>query len=52
MLLILILNGVGDRILPSGTPCFCSKVSDTVEPIRTLKDLFDKKFDIKFGIGL
>ena len=36
-------------ILPCGTPCSCSKVSDNVEPIRTLKDLSDKKFDIKFG---
>ena len=49
MLLILILNRVGDKILPCGTPCSCSKVSDNVEPIRTLKDLSDKKFDIKFG---
>ena len=49
MLLILILNSVGDRILPCGIPCSCSKVSDNVEPIRTLKDLSDKKFDIKFG---
>ena len=47
MLLILILNRVGDNILPCGTPCSCSKVSDNVEPIRTLKDLSDKKFDIK-----
>ena len=36
-------------ILPCGTPCSCSKVSDNVEPIHTLKDLSDKKFDIKFG---
>ena len=36
-------------MLPCGTPCSCSKVSDNVEPIRTLKDLSDKKFDIKFG---
>ena len=50
MLLILILNRVGDRIPPFWTPCSCSKVSDNVEPIRTLKDLSDKKFDIKFGI--
>ena len=49
MLLILISNRVGDKILPCGTPCFCSKVSDNVERIRTLKDLSDKKFDIKFG---
>ena len=49
MLLILILNRVGERILPCGTPCYCSKVSDNVEPIRTLKDLSDKKFNIKFG---
>ena len=49
MLLILILNRVGDRMLPCGTPCSCSKVSDNVEPIRTLKDLSDKKFDIKLG---
>ena len=49
MLLSLILNKVVDRILPCGTPCSCSKVSDNVEPIRTLKDLSDKKFDIKFG---
>ena len=49
MLLILILNRVGDMMLPCGTPCYCSKVSDNVEPIRTLKDLSDKKFDVKFG---
>ena len=49
MLLILILNRVGDMMLPCGTPCSCTKVSDNVEPIRTLKDLSDKKFDIKFG---
>ena len=36
-------------MLPCGTPCSCSKVSHNVEPIRTLKDLSDKKFDIKFG---
>ena len=36
-------------MLPYGTPCSCSKVSDNVEAIRTLKDLSDKKFDIKFG---
>ena len=48
MLLILILNRVGDRMLPCGTPCSYLKVSDNVEPIRTLKDLSDKKFDIKF----
>ena len=49
MLLILILNRVGDMMLPCGTPCSCSKVSDNVEPIRALKDLSDKKFYIKFG---
>ena len=36
-------------MLPCGTPCSCTKVSDNAEPIRTLKDLSDKKFDIKFG---
>ena len=36
-------------MLPCGTPCSYSKVSENVEPIRTLKDLSDKKFDIKFG---
>ena len=46
MLLILILNKVGDKILPCGTPCSCLKVSDNVEPIRTLKD---QEIDIKFG---
>ena len=40
---------VARGILPCETPCSCSKVSDNVEPIRTLKDLSDKKFDIKFG---
>ena len=52
MLLILILNRVGDRMLPCGTPCSCSKISDNVEPIRTLKDLSDKKFDINSVNGL
>ena len=41
MLLILILNKVGDKILPCGTPCSCSKVSDNVEPIRTLDGWMD-----------
>ena len=31
MLLILILNRVGDMMFPCGTPCSCSKVSDNVE---------------------
>ena len=49
MLLILIVNNIWDKILPCGTPCSCWKVSDNVEPILTLKDLSDNKFDIKFG---
>ena len=36
-------------MLPCGTHCSCSKISDNVEPIRTLNNLSDKKFDIKFG---
>ena len=36
-------------MLYCGTSCSCSKVSDNGEPIRALKDLSDKKFDIKFG---
>ena len=49
MLLSLILNKVGDNILPCGTPCSWLKVSDNVAPILILKDLSDKKFDIKLG---
>ena len=39
ILLILILNRVGDKILPCGPPCSCSEVSDNAEPIRTLKEI-------------
>ena len=43
MLLILMLNRAGDRMLPCGppTPCFCS--SDRVGPTLTLKEHSDRK---------
>ena len=44
MLLILILNRVGDMILPCETPCSCTKVSDNVEPICTLKEVSDSPY--------
>ena len=37
-------------MLPCGAPFSCLKVSDNVEPILTLKDLFDKKFDTKYSV--
>ena len=43
MLLILMPNKVGDKMLPCGTPCSCSNMSDNVLPSRTLNDRFDKK---------
>ena len=54
MLLILILNRVGDKRLPCGTPCSCSKVSDNVEPIRTLMDgwMFELFIDAQPQKGL
>ena len=40
---------MGDKMLPRGTPCSCSNVSDKVFLTRALKDLSDKKLDIKVG---
>ena len=36
--LTLLPNKVGDTMLPCGTPCSCSNMSDNVLPMRTLND--------------
>ena len=44
MCLISMPNKVGDKMLPCGTPCSCSDMSDNVLPVRTLTDRFGNKF--------
>ena len=43
MSLILMPNKVGDKMLPCGTPCSCSNMSENVLPIRTINVRPDKK---------
>ena len=43
MSLILMPNKVGDKMLPCGTPCSYSNMSDNVLPFRTLNVQSDKK---------
>ena len=49
MLLILMLKRDGDKMLPCGTPIYCSCSSEGVEPTLTLKERFDRKLWINLG---
>ena len=49
ILLMLILNRAGDRMLPGGTSISCACSSDKVDPTRTLNTRSDRNPSMKMG---